>query len=53
MKEIAIPFLFLLSSCTYNITMVHTEGSASDLIDETSEQTADVKPNLTIPLKGI
>ena len=53
MKEIIIPLMFALSSCTYNISMVHTAGTASDVIDEVSSQTADVKPTLTIPLKGI
>jgi hypothetical protein len=36
-----------LFSCTYNISMVHTEGSASDVIDETSANTPTL--NATIP----
>lgn len=39
-----------LQSCTYTITMVHTEGSATDVVDETQSTQADIKPDLTIPL---
>ena len=47
--------LFLLSSCTITQTMVHTEGTASDVVDETETTSPDVKPttNLTIPVKAI
>lgn len=38
-----------LTSCSYNISMVHTEGQASDVIDETTTQTPDISPTLTIP----
>jgi hypothetical protein len=40
----------LLQSCTYSITMVHTEGTANDVVDETQSTQADIKPNLTVPL---
>jgi len=29
--------------------MVHTDGQATDLIDETQSAQPDIKPNLTIP----
>lgn len=32
---IAIPML-MFASCTYSITMVHTEGQATDVVDETA-----------------
>lgn len=44
-------FLLLLSSCTCTISMVHTEGTASDVIDETSTASPDVSPSLTVPAK--
>jgi len=49
MKRLAIIALFALSSCTYTISQVHTEGQASDVIDETSTPTANVSPTVTIP----
>lgn len=40
-----------LCACTYNISMVHTEGTASDVIDETNANTptvtTTVRPTLT------
>ena len=38
-----------LSGCTYSITMAHTEGQTTDLIDEQQKANAEVKPNLAIP----
>jgi hypothetical protein len=39
-------------SCTYNVSMAHTEGMASDVIDDTQSPTNDIAPNLTVPLIG-
>jgi len=39
----------IFSSCTYSINLAHTQGSASDLIDENQKADADIKPNLSIP----
>lgn len=39
-----------LTGCTYSITMVHTEGTASDVVDETATNSPDIKPDITIPL---
>lgn len=39
----------VLNGCTYSINMVHTEGVASDVVDETQRADADVRPSLTIP----
>lgn len=44
--------LFKLCSCTYNISMAHTEGAASDVIDDTQSNTANISPNLTIPISA-
>ena len=55
MRRIALlmPFLMFLSSCTYTISMVHTEGTASDVIDDTSTPTANISPTLNIPVKAV
>ena len=39
----------LLSACTISMTMVHTQGSASDVVDEEQAPVNDVKPSLTVP----
>ncbi len=49
MLKIAIAFLFLLSSCTYSVNLIHSEGTATDLIDENQRADADVKPNIQLP----
>ncbi len=40
-----------LSSCTYSITMVHTQGEATDIVDETQENTPST--TISIPVKPI
>lgn len=45
-------FMFL-TSCTYSINMVHTQGHAEDVVDETQKADADVKPTLTIPATAL
>lgn len=46
---IFITWPLFLTSCTYTINMVHSEGEASDVIDEQASATADIKPNVNIP----
>ncbi len=41
--------LILLTSCTDSINMVHTQGEASDVVDETQSNEPDIKPNFTLP----
>ena len=41
--------LVTMCGCTYNISMAHTEGTASDVIDDTQAPTNTVSPNLQIP----
>lgn len=36
-----------LTCCTYTISMVHTEGQASDVIDETNANTPNISPTIT------
>lgn len=51
MKRLALLLMALfMTSCTYNVSMVHTEGQASDVIDETSANTPTVSPTVSIPL---
>lgn len=49
-----LPFFLcavIFSGCTYSITMVHTEGQASDVVDETSTNTPNTQ--LTVPVSAI
>jgi len=50
MIVVAFVVCSLLQSCTYSITMVHTEGAASDIVDQEQDAKADIKPVLTVPL---
>ncbi|CAB4166218.1 hypothetical protein UFOVP844_17 [uncultured Caudovirales phage] len=50
MKYILISFLMLLSSCSYSINQIHTEGTASDVVDDTLNQQPNISPNLNLPL---
>jgi hypothetical protein len=49
MKKFICLISLVLSSCTYSITMIHTEGEASDVVDDTSTPTANVNPQITVP----
>ena len=46
---------FCLSSCTYSITMVHTQGEATDVVDETATNSpsTSVAPTVTIPMNAL
>jgi hypothetical protein len=52
---LALLLISMLTSCTITQTLVHTEGTASDVVDETETTSPDVRPttNLTVPLKAI
>ena len=41
LHNLFITFLFglVLTACTYTINMVHTEGSATDVVDDTTTAT--------------
>lgn len=43
----------MLCGCTLSVNMVHTEGTADNVIDETQSPTNDVKPELSVPISGI
>lgn len=46
-------FLGLLCSCTYSINMVHTQGQASDVVDETQSADPDIKADVSIPATAL
>jgi hypothetical protein len=48
-KLIQILAFLVLSSCTISISQVHTEGQASDVIDENQKADADVSPTFSLP----
>ena len=45
----------ILVGCTYSITMVHTQGQASDVVDETASNTptTTVSPTIKIPATAL
>ena len=45
-----IAILLALSSCTYNITMIHTEGEATDLVDEQETVSPNVSAKIPFPM---
>lgn len=51
MKYALISIIVLFSSCTYSITMVHTEGAASDIVDEQQTPSTSINPTVNIPAK--
>lgn len=48
-----LSFLALLSSCAYSITMIHSEGQASDVVDETQTPSTTVTPTVSIPAAAL
>lgn len=50
MAFIKIIPLVLLLSCTYSINMIHTEGSATDVVDETQDASPTVSPDISLPM---
>ncbi len=37
-----------LTSCTYSINIVHTQGTASDVVDEEQAASADISPDIKV-----
>lgn len=50
MAYLLLIVMSVLSSCTYNVSMAHTSGSAEDVIDDTASNTPNVAPTVTVPL---
>ena len=40
--------LLLLTACTYSITMVHTEGTATDVVDEDQGASPTLTPTVNV-----
>jgi len=45
--------VLLMGSCTISMTMVHTEGVATDVVDETQAPQNDIKPSTSLSVEGI
>ena len=45
-----LPFLFMMTACTYSINMIHSEGQATDMVDENQAASPTVSPTISIPL---
>ena len=48
---VIIMVIGVISACTYTITQVHTEGAASDVVDDTDTITPST--NITVPISAI
>lgn len=53
LKLISLIVLFSLTACTYSINLIHSEGTADDVIDETASNAPTVSPTLTVPVKAL
>jgi hypothetical protein len=53
MNYFLLSLLALSSSCTYSITMVHTNGEASDVVDEQQAPSTTVTPTVSIPATSL
>lgn len=52
MKMLFISLLSMMSlvSCTYNVSMSHTDGGSTDTMDENAANTPTVTPTVNIPV---
>ncbi len=50
MKLFTIMLMFFLTGCTYSITQVHTQGTATDVVDEDQKADPVVSTSVTVPL---
>lgn len=41
---------FFLNGCTYSIIMNHSEGTASDVVDENQDAAPTISPKITVPV---
>ncbi len=44
---------FLATGCTLSVTTLHTQGQASDVVDETQAPNTQVNPNVEVPVSAI
>ena len=43
----------LLTACNYSVTLAHTQGTATDLIDEDEKADPVISPTVSIPAKAL
>jgi hypothetical protein len=43
-----ISLALLVSSCTYSVNLIHTKGSATDVVDETQDASPNVSPTVSV-----
>lgn len=48
-----IPIFVLLAGCTYSVNMIHTKGTASDIVDENQTASPEVSPTVQVPLTAV
>ena len=53
MRLYVFAMLFFLSGCTFAVNQIHTEGTASDVVDEDQRANPTVSPTVNIPLKPL
>lgn len=51
MKYSLIALMLIANSCTYSVTMTHTEGEATDVVDQTQSPSTTLSANLEKLLK--
>lgn len=42
--------MLFLTSCTYSINQIHTDGTASDVLEEAQEAKPDITTSISAPL---
>jgi uncharacterized protein YcfL len=50
---ISIISTLMLVGCTQTVTMIHTEGQADDIVDDTSSVSPNIAPEITVPISGV
>lgn len=44
---------FFITACTYSITQVHTQGTATDVVDEQQTPSTTISPDITVPVTAV
>ena len=53
MKLLSFAMLCVLTACTLSMNQIHTQGSASDVVDENQDANADVSPDISLPISPL
>jgi len=51
MSNVLLILIIFLTGCTHSITIVHTQGQATDVVDETMSNTPST--SVSVPISGI